>query len=74
MFFSLKSLTSGGILRALGKWLLPALASLVLAAPAAAQQQQELKFRFATVQQPGIYLEGITKFTNLVRERTGGKV
>lgn len=74
MFFSLQPPTAAGVLRTLGKCLLPALASMALLAPASAQTQQDLKFRFATVQQPGIYLEGITKFTNLVRERTGGKV
>lgn len=69
----LKTLSFGTMLRSLGRLLLPALAALLFS-PAFAQQQQDLKFRFAVVQQPGIYFEGITKFANLVRERTGGKV
>ena len=73
MSYGLKDGAPGSIMRALGKWLLPALLGASLS-PAIAQQQQELKFRFATVQQPGIYLDGITKFTNLVKERTGGEV
>lgn len=73
MDHSLNRFSPAGILRSVGKWMLPAIVSVALS-PAIAQQQQELKFRFATVQQPGIYLDGITKFTNLVRERTGGKV
>lgn len=73
MFNTQAGITGGAFLRALGKWLLPAFAAFGMSA-AVAQQQQELKFRFATVQQPGIYLDGITKFTNLVKDRTKGKV
>jgi len=73
MTYTAMNLTGGQVLRTLGKWLLPAIAALAMS-PAIAQQQQELKFRFATVQQPGIYLDGITKFTKLMNERTKGKV
>jgi tripartite ATP-independent transporter DctP family solute receptor len=69
----LQSVLGGGFLRTVGRWLLPLVAALALS-PAFAQQQQELKFRFATVQQPGIYLDGINKFVGLVKERTKGKV
>ena len=69
-----QKMSSGGTaLRTLGKWLLPAVASLMLS-PAIAQHQQELKFRFATVQAPGLYLDGITKFAKLVGDRTKGRV
>lgn len=73
MSYFQKALTGGSILRTLGQWLVPVAAAMALN-PAFAQQQQELKFRFATVQQPGIYLDGITKFTKLMNERTKGKV
>ncbi len=73
MSHQMSNFSAGHFLRLVGRWLLPTLLGLSLAS-AFAQQQQDLKFRFATVQQPGIYLDGITKFTNLVRERTGGKV
>jgi tripartite ATP-independent transporter DctP family solute receptor len=65
--------TRRGLLWKVSRWALP-LAMAGLAAPSFAQDQQELKFRFASVQRPGIYLDGITKFTELVKQRTGGKV
>lgn len=74
MLFSLRSFSSAGVLRAVGRCLLPALACLAFVAPVAAQQQQDIKFRFASVYQPGIYMDAITKFGKLVQERTGGKV
>jgi tripartite ATP-independent transporter DctP family solute receptor len=73
MSHSFSSILRRGVLQTLGRWALPALAVAAMS-PAVAQQQQDVKFRFATVQQPGIYLEGITKFSKLVGERTGGKV
>lgn len=68
-----QSVLGGFLLRKVGRWLMPLVAALALS-PAFAQQQQDLKFRFATVQQPGIYLDGINKFVGLVKERTKGKV
>lgn len=73
MSHSITSILRRGVLQTLGRWALPALAVAAMT-PAVAQQQQDVKFRFASVQQPGIYLEGITKFARLVGERTGGKV
>ena len=72
MTYKAMNLNGGLFLRTLGKWLLPAIAAFAMSSALA--QQQELKFRFATVQQPGIYLDGITKFTKLMNERTKGKV
>lgn len=61
-----------------GRRLVSSLAGLglacALAGAASAQEQQELKFRMATVQGEGIYLEGQRKFVSLVEERTGGKL
>ena len=65
--------TRRGLLGKATRWALPLIMAGTLA-PAFAQDQQELKFRFASVQRPGIYLDGITKFTSLVKDRTGGKV
>lgn len=73
MSLLLQALRSGALARTLGRLLLPMLVGL-LVGPALAQQQQDLKFRFAVVQQPGLYLDGVNKFATLVRERTGGKV
>lgn len=73
MSYVQRALTGAGVLRALGRWLLPVATALAFS-PAFAQQQQELKFRFATVQAPGLYLDGINKFVKLMNERTKGKV
>ena len=70
---TLAILEGRALLFRIGRWLLPLVAAMVLV-PAYAQQQQELKFRSGSVQQPGIYLDGINKFAKLMNERTKGKV
>lgn len=42
--------------------------------PTFAQEQEQMNLRLATVQNEGIFLDGIKKFIELTRERTDGKV
>lgn len=62
---SLKSMLAGALFAG---------AALLAGEAANAQEQQALNFRFGTVQNEGIYLDGMNKFIELVRERSGGKV